>query len=676
MLTPPRKPKPPAAARTLTMPAPTGGLNARDALAAMPATDAVTLDNFFPGTTSVDLRSGYEQWSTGYPAAVESLMTYNGPSASKMFAASGSSIYDATTKGAVGAPVVTGLSNARWQYVNMGTPGGQFVVAVNGSDAPYSYNGTAWLRYASVDAQPLWRLTADGTTVTAQTSAPHGLITGDTVTIVGATPAGYNGQSQVTVPSEVPAQTIATITFSTTTATLTTIAPHGLVTGALVVVTGAVPAQYNGNFQITVTGANTFTYTMVSAPASNATTVGTYTSPVNSFTLPNAAAPAGSASVVGSYVVAPAITGVDPKKLIHVNVYASRLFFVEKDSCRFWYLPVNTVSGAASSFDLAPLFTLGGYLMAMATWTIDNAAGMVEYAVFISSEGEVVVYSGSDPSSASAWVKAGRFRLGRPVGRRCYERMGSDVVLISRDGFLPLSRSLLTDRAQMQDAISNKIEILVSNDVSRYGDNFGWQATLHPRGQKMIVNVPQTTGKQQYQYVMNTITGAWCRFTNWNANTFELMGDDLFFGSNLQNSPNSAFVARCDVGNSDNGAFIFGEVKTAFHYFGSLGYQKQVLMARPLLQTSGDLTIAIGMDMDFSDSFPEGMPTFSGVSGTKWNVAKWNTFPWGSDSEIKRDWQSVTGVGDAAAFHMRVANNKTALQWQAVQYTYRLGGIL
>lgn len=519
-----KRPPQPAPAQTLTRPAPVGGLNARDSIAAMPPLDAVTLDNFFPGTTSVDLRNGYETWSTGYPAAVESLMTWNGPTSSKLFAASGTAFYDATAKAAVGAAVVTGLSNARWQHANMGTPGGQFLYAVNGVDFPELYNGTAW--------------------------------------------------AQVTAVSTI------------------------------------------------------------------------------------------------------AITGVDPKLLIHVNLYANRLFFVEKNSSRFWYLPVNSVGGAALSFDLAPLFTLGGYLMAMATWTIDNAGGVNEYAIFISSEGEIVMYSGTDPATAANWVKNGRYRIGRPVGRRCYVRVSSDVILLTSDGFIPMSKAILTDRSQ-QDAISDKIQDLVSLDLMNYASNFGWSATLSPVGNKLIVNVPQIVNKVQYQYVMNSITGAWCRFTGWNANTFEMLGNDLFFGSNLQGTtPNSAYVARCDVGFSDNGGFIFGDAKSAFDYFGALGHQKQITMARPILQTNGQIQIAIAMDMDFTDSNPTAIPSFNGTAGTLWGTGLWNTFPWFIGGAIKKDWQGVTGVGDAGAFHMKVVNNKSAFKWQAVQYVYRVGGIL
>lgn len=72
------------------------------------------------------------------------------------------------------------------------------------------------------------------------------------------------------------AQPIASISNVGTTATLTTTAPHLRYTGETVTVSGATPAAYNGTFVITVTGANTFTYTMLSNPGGVATVVGSY----------------------------------------------------------------------------------------------------------------------------------------------------------------------------------------------------------------------------------------------------------------------------------------------------------------------------------------------------------------------------------------------------------------
>lgn len=85
-----------------------------------------------------------------------------------------------------------------------------------------------------------------------------------------------------------PGKSIVSITFSTTTATVTTSEPHGLSTSDLVTTQDVEPRQYNvESAAVTVTSATTFTYPMASAPTVNATVVGQYsTTPASpSFTL-------------------------------------------------------------------------------------------------------------------------------------------------------------------------------------------------------------------------------------------------------------------------------------------------------------------------------------------------------------------------------------------------------
>lgn len=63
---------------------------------------------------------------------------------------------------------------------------------------------------------------------------------------------------------------ISSITYFGTVATATCTA-HGYATGALVNIRGAAQPEYNGDFTVTATGANTFRYTMAAQPVSNAT---------------------------------------------------------------------------------------------------------------------------------------------------------------------------------------------------------------------------------------------------------------------------------------------------------------------------------------------------------------------------------------------------------------------
>lgn len=133
------------AAQVQSLPAPLGGWNARDSLANMEPTDAVTLINMFPTVSNLTMRGGYTKHATGLDGKVQTLMVYNDGNNTEIFAVTSTGkIYDVTAGGAVGAPVVTGLTNGIWEYVNITTAGGSYLMAVNGADSALLYNGATW----------------------------------------------------------------------------------------------------------------------------------------------------------------------------------------------------------------------------------------------------------------------------------------------------------------------------------------------------------------------------------------------------------------------------------------------------------------------------------------------------------------------------------------------------
>lgn len=140
--------------QSVSVAAPVGGWNARDPLAAMDKLDAVVLKNWFPGTTECALRYGYTEWATGLPAQVESLMNYEGGASSEMFAVSNGGCYDVSASGAVGAAVWSGKANSRFQYCNVATAGGNYMMVANGADAVMHYNGTTWVEPAITGVTP------------------------------------------------------------------------------------------------------------------------------------------------------------------------------------------------------------------------------------------------------------------------------------------------------------------------------------------------------------------------------------------------------------------------------------------------------------------------------------------------------------------------------------------
>lgn len=502
--------------KTKTLPAPIGGLNARDGLANMSEKDAVIMENWFPETTSVDIRKGYVEHATGLSEPVDSLVTYNNGVTQELFAIADGNVFDVTTSGAVGSAEVTGLSNSRFQYINFGTAGGFFLLMVNGADKLQGYNGTSW--YVDGDG------TAD-------------------------------------------------------------------------------------------------------------------------------------------------ITGVDTADIINVNNFKNRVWLIEKDSLNAWYLPVSSIGGAANKLDLSGLFKLGGYLVTMANWTIDNAAGIDDYAAFITSEGEVALYKGTDPSSSTTWALVGTFRVGKPIGLSCAIKAGADVLILTEDGALPLSKALLTDRGQKNIAVTDKISQLFLVDSRDYKTAYGWQPIIHPIGNKLIINVPTVESSISHQYVMNIITKAWTKYTGWNAFCFAILNDKLYFGGD-------GFVYEADTGFSDNDQNIKTDVQQAYNYFGRTGVQKRFTMARPLFEITGNITPSLKINVDYADKTPSDSPSYSEGDASAWDVAVWDEAEWSPSSVILKNWRSISGVGYSAGIRIKTTTKNNECRWQSTDIVYEEGGTL
>jgi len=497
--------------KSKSLPPPVGGWDTREALADMPIKNAVILDNWFPSTDKVTLRRGHSSHATGMSGTVESLIEYVPLTGSgKLFAANAGNIYDVSSAGAVGGAVVSGQTNNRWQYVNMGTGGGQFVRLFNGADTPQLYNGSAW-----------------------------------------------------------------------------------------------------------------------------ATT---------------------------------AITGPTAANLIWGNLHQRRLWCGEKDSLSAWYLGVNSISGAATEFPLAGIASLGGYIMAMGTWTRDAGDGQDDVGVFLTSEGEAIVYSGTDPSAAATWGLVGVFRIGKPIGRRCMIKAGADLVMVTQDGFVTAATILSVDRAQTERvALSAQINKAVNDAVRDYGSVFGWEPYIYTKGTMLIFNVPKTT-VIAYQYVFNTITGAPCRFTGINAYCWGSLNDNAYFGGA------DGVVYKFDTGNNDNGTSINGDALQAFSYFGSPGTNKAFKLVEPIFESVANPEAALDLNTDFQIKAPTGVSVPSPTAAAKWGVAKWGFGVWGGANQIYRGWRGTRGIGRAASLRVRVSTTSARPSWVASNFIYVSGG--
>lgn len=366
----------------------------------------------------------------------------------------------------------------------------------------------------------------------------------------------------------------------------------------------------------------------------------------------------------------PALTGITTSNLIQPCVYKGRLFFVETASTSFWYLPAGVAGGALTEFDLAAQFKRGGFLMRMAVWTRDAGDGQDDVACFISSEGEVAVYQGDNPAVAASWAKIGSYFIGRPIGRRCSVQFGGDLIILTENGAFPLSQALQSAAVDYKLALSFKIEPTFTASARSLFNTFGWEAILYPQQSVLIINVPQVEDGVHYQYVMNTITKSWCRFTDWPIETFALL-DGALYGAN------GTGTRKLWTGTVDGADSIIFYAKTAFSYFDSPSNLKKFKMFKPNLITTGNLAFLTDIDVDFRDTDIVGTASFSGATGSQWDVSVWDTAIWGGAPSIVRQWTSpVEWDGYTAAMKLKITSNSVTVQWIANDVVYEHGGLL
>ena len=522
--------------RVVSLPAPVGGWNARDSIAAMDEEDAVDLINWFPQTTDVVMRYGSVA-QNAVSSVAETLMAYEGGTTEILIAASNNFLVDTLIPAIAGAPAVSSLRfssvrtlNNRFQYVNFATSGGNYIMAVNGADLPWLFDGSSWTN--------------------------------------------------------------------------------------------------------------------------------------------------------------PSITGItSTRSLIGVNAHKFRLWFVESGTLKAYYLPTSSIAGALSTLDLSSIFTRGGYLMAMATWTIDAGYGVDDLAVFVTSEGEVAIYRGTDPASSSTWALVGIFMIGTPIGRRCFTKYKGDLLIICQDGLLPLSGALQSSRLNPKVALTDKIQFAISTAIASYGGNFGWQVIPFPKQNMIVLNVPilssgsgPSSPTQSEQYVMNTITGAWGRFQGWNATCFEIFNDELYFGNGSSSNGVPEDVIRAWVGTVDAGSIaITTNALQAFSYFGSPGQVKRMTSMRPVMMATGamnmDAEIAVNFNRNYTDA---GYQSFSpnALTASLWDSATWDSGVWVDDFAIIDPRLGATGVGYSVAPRLRTSSSTVNMKWLATDIVLEPGAIL
>lgn len=371
--------------------------------------------------------------------------------------------------------------------------------------------------------------------------------------------------------------------------------------------------------------------------------------------------PGGSATANipgGAITLAPAITGVTASKLIQGTAYRNRLYLVEKNTANVWALPTDSIGGAAVQVSLAGVFRQGGTVLFAATWSLDAGNGLDDKLVIVSTEGEVAVYQGADPSNPDDWRLVGLYACPRPLGKNAHTRAGGDLIILTELGAVPTSQILSKDTAALAiAAISRSIQPDWLRDAAAR-ISLPWEIIKWPSRSMTLVSTPRVNEAQTAQcYIVNSETGAWCRRPGWDARCFALHNGQVYFGTT------DGRVLLADAGGTDDGSNYECVAVLAWDHLKAIGYEKTVVSARGQFLAATPFNPQFSASVDYAITLPPGPNVASGASSSStWDSGLWDEMLWDAGTvslPVTTDWLSVGVSGVVAAAQLQVTSGRT-----------------
>lgn len=392
----------------------------------------------------------------------------------------------------------------------------------------------------------------------------------------------------------------------------------------------------------------------------------------------------------GTNWTSPAITGL-PEVTMGVHSSRNRLWFynghaltVAEKPLSAYYLPTGAIAGAATEFNLGPFANKGGRIVSVRTWTPDNGdGGTDDLTVFVTDQGQVLVYAGTDPSSASTWSLVGVFDVGKLASWRTSYitgvvmgfvmhdafamKYGTDVLILTQDGVTSLERIVRGSTNPDEYQLSANIRPLLATAAGAWittnatNNLASWRANYLPVLQHLFVVVPtgvlSANSKISWlseMYVMNSATGAWCKYESFQgidaitARSMLLVIDGAYTIKKFDGS------ATADVAGAT--AITF-ECRQAYNYMNS-PVNKLATLMQPMLRTTGNFTLTVEADADFSAN---DISTYTSYTSGTANV---------------QPWISANKYGRAFAAHLKGQTSAGRVSWYATNWLVRSAGLV
>jgi hypothetical protein len=330
---------------------------------------------------------------------------------------------------------------------------------------------------------------------------------------------------------------------------------------------------------------------------------------------------------------APGSSGIfTVENVVFVVVHKLRIWLVESGAEKAWYLPVSSIAGDAEEFFFAQKFQNGGELVGLYNWTVDGGNGRDDNLVAVSRAGDVIPWTGEDPSDAATWTSTGTFFIGSvPRGNRIASEYGGELYLLSSLGVTSMSD--LLSGANPDDPFRNligyRIARFLREDMDAYQFDHGWTMRFITRIGALIITTPQRNDGNYRQYIYNLATGGWGWWRD-----VPILGIDVWDGK-VMFGDKTGRVLRMDV--APDNVTLDGLTRLKINWYLLTSYQslgtpamfKRVKMMRPnfLTDTKPAFEAHAFYDYEVAEPLP---PVTDPIApeGSAWDVDDWDVGKW------------------------------------------------
>ncbi len=354
----------------------------------------------------------------------------------------------------------------------------------------------------------------------------------------------------------------------------------------------------------------------------------------------------------------PTITGPTngADDLVHVTIWKNRVWFVEKGTNSAWYTDVGVFSGAVTEFNFGNKFRYGGHLKSIHGWTLDSGVGPDDLLVAISSAGDVIVYSGTNPTSASTFGIVGAFYIGDfPAGRRCVLSVGGDLYLLSSYGVISARDLLLGQNPYTYEgSISYRINPLLRPSIKQDITSLGWELQVLPDLAKIIVTTPKISNQPFTQFVYDMNLKSWGIWVGLPMTTVVTWKNDVYSGAVLQVHRVAGTLDNVEI-TSPSPVPIYWSLLTAYNELESPQMNKVVEFIRPRFVAEGEPTYEVQAFYDY-DLRELAQVIASGSGSDVWDTGIWDQALWGGGKDKFQDLKGGSGMGKTVAIAMSGAS--------------------